>query len=85
MIGFSCSKDAWYFDQTMYTYARHRLSYRVLGGFSPNPGDPVEGSLTERFQLAPSDGMVKYDQHIVACNPNYSPSCVTGDVGIIPD
>ena len=84
MIGFSCSKDAWYYNQAMYTYKNHRLSYRVLGALNPDPGNPVKGSLTERFQLQPSGGVVKYDQHVVACNSAFNPSCVSGDVGIIP-
>ena len=51
------------------------------GVFSPNPGNPVTDTITERRALKSSKGNYNWYQTITAC-PQPSGSCLTGNIGI---
>ena len=53
--------------------------------FSPNPGNPVTDTITEKKPVKSSKGNYLYTQTITACTLGSSPSCLSGTIGIATD
>ena len=53
---------------------------KIGGSYSPNPGNPITLTLTEKKKVKKSHGKYKYAWNLEACNS--SSGCVTGAIGI---
>jgi hypothetical protein len=79
----NCSDPApgvWTWSGGTYVTATNAPYKHIKGSYSPNPGNPITLTLTEKGKVHKSHGKFNYYWALSACNS--ATTCITGEIGI---